>query len=57
MTDPRTVLRFLLLAAIKVVSRVFFFFSYEWVGRRPAHPFRDAKIGLLLNHTSLLSPS
>jgi hypothetical protein len=49
-------MRFLLLLFIKGLSRVFFSFTVEWVGKRPAHPFREARIGLLLNHTSLFEP-
>lgn len=48
--------RFLFLASIKVWSLLFFRFTVEWVGRRPKHPFRDAHVGLLLNHTSLFEP-
>ena len=48
--------RIVLLVGIKVVSRCLWAFTVEWVGRRPAHPFRDARIGLLLNHTSLYEP-
>ncbi len=56
MTGIATLLRFFMLAVIKIVSRCLYSFDYEWVGRRHAHPFRDAKIGLLLNHTSLFEP-
>lgn len=49
-------LRFLFLAALKLLSRLCFAFTVEWVGRRPREPFREARIGLLLNHTSLLEP-
>lgn len=48
--------RFLLLAAIKAVSLLFYSFTVEWVGHKPKHPMRDARIGLLLNHTSLFEP-
>jgi hypothetical protein len=48
--------RFLLLGGIKVVSRVLFRFSVEWVAPPPAKPFGDARIGVLLNHTSLFEP-
>ncbi|TBR18932.1 hypothetical protein EPO15_14790 [bacterium] len=49
-------LRFGLLAAIKVLSRLCYRFEVEWVGRPPAEPFADARIGVLLNHTSLFEP-
>lgn len=48
--------RFLLLACIKLLSRACFRFKVEWVGRRPARPFREARVGVLLNHTSLFEP-
>lgn len=51
-----TLLRFFFLAAIKALSKVFFTFRAEWVGRRPTTPFRRARIALLLNHTSLFEP-
>ncbi|MBI3552331.1 MAG: hypothetical protein HY077_07420 [Elusimicrobia bacterium] len=56
MSAPGSVARFLLLAGIKAVSRAFYAFDWEWVGRRPPHPFRDVRIGILLNHTSLFEP-
>ncbi len=48
--------RFLLLAGIKILSRIFYRFEVEWVGTRPEHPFVRARVGLLLNHTSLFEP-
>lgn len=48
--------RFLLLAGIKLLSRACFRFTVEWVGRRPARPFQEARVGVLLNHTSLFEP-
>lgn len=51
-----TLLRFLLLAGIHVSSRLAFRFTVEWVGDKPEVPFRDARIGILLNHTSLFEP-
>lgn len=50
-------LRFALLAAIKIAARVFFRFHVEWVGGHPsAAPCGDARVALLLNHTSLFEP-
>ena len=48
--------RFILLCAIKAASLLCFRFSSEWVGERPAEPFRHARVGVLLNHTSLFEP-
>lgn len=49
-------LRFFLLGVIKILSLVFFRFSVEWAAPPPANPFGDARIGVLLNHTSLFEP-
>lgn len=48
--------RFFLLCAIKAASRLCFRFESEWVGTRPDKPFRDVRVGVLLNHTSLFEP-
>ena len=48
-------LRFSILAALKVLSRVFYRFTVEWVHGSP-ESFKDARIGILLNHTSLFEP-
>lgn len=54
--DPRTLFRFLLLAGVKALSLAFFRFRVEWVGKRPRRPFRDSRVVILLNHTSLMEP-
>ncbi len=54
--DPRTFLRFFLLAAVHSLSKLFFRFRVQWVGKRPRHPFREARVVILLNHTSLMEP-
>jgi hypothetical protein len=41
---------------VKALSRLFYRFEVEWVGHKPRRPFHDARIGLLLNHTSLYEP-
>jgi hypothetical protein len=48
--------RFLLLSGIKLLSRVFFRIEARWVGAPPSRPFREARVGVLLNHTSLFEP-
>lgn len=52
----KTLLRFCLLAGVKALSRAFYRFKVEWVGKRPRRPFRDTRICILLNHTSLFEP-
>lgn len=56
MTVMRKALRFLVLALIKSLSRLCFSFSVTWVGEKPADGFRGARLGMLLNHTSLFEP-
>jgi len=48
--------RFLILAGLKALSRACFRFEVEWVGERRERPFADARLGVLLNHTSLFEP-
>lgn len=48
--------RFLVLASIQALSLACFRFEVEWVGRPPAEPVRGARLGVLLNHTSLFEP-
>ena len=56
MADPRVLSRFFFLATVKMLSQAFLSFTVEWVGRRPRRAFKDARIVLLLNHTSLFEP-
>jgi hypothetical protein len=51
-----TFARLCVLGAVKVLSAACFRFTVEWVGRRPAEPFKAARLGVLLNHTSLFEP-
>ncbi len=53
---PGSVLRFLLLGAAHLASRRLFRFVVERVGPAPARPFRDCRVAVLLNHTSLWEP-
>jgi hypothetical protein len=52
-----SLLRFLLLLSIKALAQLFYRFETGWVGARPKdRGWRDVRIGLLLNHTSLFEP-
>jgi len=51
-----SVIRFCLLSAVKVLSRIFYSFEISWIGDRPSKPFKNVRLGLLLNHTSLFEP-
>lgn len=56
-----TLLRFLILAAVKALSRLFFRFDSGWVAphgekaRRPPE-WDEVRVAILLNHTSLFEP-
>lgn len=52
----RAVLRFLLLLVVRTVSRLFFRFEVEWVGRRVEDPWERLRLIAILNHTSLYEP-
>jgi len=41
---------------VKLLTRCFFRFDWGWVGKVPSDGFRDTKIGIFLNHTSLWEP-
>ena len=47
---------FLLLLTTKYVSRLFYRFEVEWIGRLPKDPWKNIRLVLLLNHTSLFEP-
>ena len=46
----------LLLVLLKVLSRLFFRFKVEWVGKVPEDPWEDLRIIAVLHHTSLYEP-
>ena len=46
----------LLLVLLKAVSRLFFRFKVEWVGKVPEDPWDDLRIIAVLHHTSLYEP-
>jgi hypothetical protein len=48
-----TFLRYCFLAGIRLASRIFYGHDSQWVGERPAEPFRNVRLAALLNHTSL----
>lgn len=55
----RALVTFCVLAAIKLLSHLFFRAEAEWIGERPARPFRDLRrlrVVAILNHTSLYEP-
>jgi hypothetical protein len=44
---------FLLLLAVKVLSRIFYRIDMRWIGDVPAAPWRHIRVAAILNHTSL----
>jgi 1-acyl-sn-glycerol-3-phosphate acyltransferase len=47
---------FLLLLTTKYLSKLFYRFEVEWIGRLPKDPWKNIRLVLLLNHTSLFEP-
>ncbi len=47
------VLRYLFLVGTKLLGRAFFSPTARWVGARPRDAFRDVRLLVILNHTSL----
>ena len=47
---------YLLLLATKYLSRSFYRFEVDWIGRLPKDPWENIRLVLLLNHTSLFEP-
>ena len=47
---------YVLLLTTKFFSRLFYRFEVEWIGRLPGDPWKNIRLVLLLNHTSLFEP-
>ena len=45
-----------MLLGTKFASRLFYRFEVEWIGRLPKDPWKNIRLVLLLNHTSLFEP-
>ena len=52
----RSVAVFALLFLTKVITRLFYRVEMKWIGEVPPDPWRNARLALLLNHTSLYEP-
>ncbi len=52
----RSILSYLLLLSIKVVSKVFYRHTVEWVGEVPSDLWEKIRVVSILNHTSLYEP-
>lgn len=47
---------YLMLLATKAISRFFYRYEVDWIGRLPKDPWKNIRLVLLLNHTSLFEP-
>ncbi len=52
----RSVISFITLLGIKLFARIFFRFRIQWPGNNPELPWKDIRLIVFLNHTSLLEP-
>ena len=52
----KSLLAFLALFKIRILSRLFFHLEEEWIGGKPDNYATDTRIVALLNHTSLYEP-
>jgi hypothetical protein len=52
----RSVAVFALLFLTKVITRVFYRVQMRWIGQIQPDPWRDVRLAVLLNHTSLYEP-
>ena len=52
----RRTLAFLILALVKIISTVFFRARYHWLTAHPSDPWKDIRLIVFLNHTSLYEP-
>ena len=49
----RAYIVFLVILAVKVVSRIFYRIDMRWIGDVPPDPWRHVRLAVILNHTSL----
>jgi hypothetical protein len=49
-------LAFGILASVKTLSHLFYWGKFEWITKTPKNPWKDAKLIVFLNHTSLYEP-
>lgn len=56
MTLLRSAIVFSLLYSLKILSRVFYRHDWEWVGNALPNPWKNLRLVVFLNHTSLFEP-
>lgn len=52
----KTRFTYLTLLVTKALSRLFYRFEVDWIGRLPTDPWKNIRLVVLLNHTSLFEP-
>lgn len=52
----RRLLAFLILASVKTLSWIFYRGRFKWLDPVPKHPWKDIRLMVFLNHTSLYEP-
>jgi hypothetical protein len=52
----RSAIVFTLLYSLKILSRIFYRHDWDFVGERLSHPWKDPRLVVFLNHTSLFEP-
>jgi hypothetical protein len=52
----KRILAFITLALVKSFSQLFFRLETRWLGQSPHDPWKNARLGVFLNHTSLYEP-
>jgi len=52
----RSVMIFSLLISLKIMSRLFYRHDFAFIGPRPNDPWKDLRLVVFLNHTSLFEP-
>jgi len=56
MSFLRSVLVFALLSFLRLLSRIFYRQDFAWIGEPPPDPWKDIRLVVFLNHTSLFEP-
>lgn len=56
MTLLRSALVFTLLYVLKILSRIFYRFDFAWIDPKPGNQWKDIRLIVFLNHTSLFEP-
>src|SRR6185436_16235593 len=56
MSFLRSALVFALLSFLRLLSRIFYRQDFAWIGEPPPDPWKDIRLVVFLNHTSLFEP-